>query len=121
MKSLIDVAKNNELPIKVVADTGTIYILIALGKDNTAYTHTEKNTKSLIMRTADKKQWKIWTEPAPVPHWPALRNNGKTGSLHRYELSNALYATEESGRVGVGHNFIRLCTEYPVIMLAPKA
>ena len=116
MKSLLDIAKNNELPIKVIANTETVYILIALGKNNDAYTHTEKGPKNLIMRTADEKKWAVWTEPKPVPHWPAVRTNG-----NRYEVSSTLYPNEEKARDGIGARFVRLCTDYPAVKLVPKA
>ena len=97
MKSLIDIAKNNELPIKVTYSTGTVYMLLCINDDGIACTHTERTVDKIIRRSADIKQWKVWTEPQPVPHWPAVRTTGA-----KYSVSNTVYSSEEEAKQYAG-------------------
>ena len=122
LKSLQDIAKNNELPIKVTYSTGTVYVLLCIGDNNIACTHTERMPDKIIRQTSDLKQWELWKEPKPIKHYPALYTNGRDSNV-KYSISKTLFADESSARQGItsGSKFIRLVTEYPAVMLTPIA
>ena len=115
MKSLLDIAKNNELPTKVTYSTGTVYVLLCIGDNNIACTHTERTPDKIVRQTSDLKQWELWTEPKPIPHYQAVIRYAKG-----YEISKLLYPTEAAALSNIGCKFVRLLTEQDAIMLVPQ-
>lgn len=116
----------NGTPIKVqqripYGDKGDVFCLIGIDANGeTAYGYYEVKPDNLIRRTADKLQWYLYTPPAPVAHYQAIEIKKPQSGYAYYRLTQTLYDSEAIARDSLGDRFVRLATEYPSVMLAPK-
>ena len=138
-------------PLKVVSNNGSVAVIMGLTllmdtKDERAYGYLLESsrmpspptmynrrareehaarTKSGIERMqvfeADRPHWKLWAEPKPLPHWPAVRRSQRSTQPNAITLTSVLYHSEEVARAGLGADFIRLAKEYPAIEAVPGA
>ncbi len=133
MKTLRDLCELNRLPIKVRSANGTIAVVTGLAKpgrieDDRAVGYllqdfyTENGYKDHSKMKAflpDKEHWEIWTEPKPVPHWPAVKRVYRSQHPDGYALTGTLYHSERIPKQTV-QSFVRLATEMEAIMLIPS-
>lgn len=110
-----------ESPVKVLqripcGDRADTFCLIGVNAVNQAFGYYEKRPKSLIIRTADKEQWYIWS-PELVPHWPAIIKRLVPSQYSTYELTARLFKNKDAAEKSLTRSVLRLATEIPPIML----